>query len=192
MSFITPHAVHGSSGGGRRDLQRPRKTPRRGMIRPSILDYFARDVAPTSPVVQHLPDQLVREAQDAGDDRVGASRAVARAVGRRAAAEHQASQAEHLLARRPPISRPGAARRFNTFGERPARAPKRIGKKIVSKRDPLARRVSTFLAGLRGHSGEVRVDDAGGPLVGLTVLVFCLLVISARDQAFIGTLVHLR
>ena len=84
-------------------------------MRPSILDYFARDVAPTSPVVQHLPDQLVREAQDAGDDRVGASRAVARAVGRRAAAEHQASQAEHLLARRPPISRPGAARRFNTF-----------------------------------------------------------------------------
>ena len=61
-----------------------------------------------------------------------------------------------------------------------------------TKRDPLARRVSTCLAGLRGHSGEVRVDDAGGPLVGLTVLVFCLLVISARDQAFIGTLVHLR
>ena len=70
------------------------------------------------------------------------------------------------------------------------RAP--IGKKIVSKRDLLARRVSTFLAGLRGHSGEVRVVDAGGPLFGLTVLVFCLLKISARDQAFIGTLVHLR
>ena len=87
------------------------------------LDYLPRDVARRAPETQHLPGQFVREAQDAGDDRVGASRAVARAVGRRAAAEHQASQAEHLLARRPPISRPGAARRFNTFGERSARAP---------------------------------------------------------------------
>ena len=85
----------------------------------TILDYFARDIARDAPVVQHLPDQLVREAQDAGDDRVGASRAASP----RAVAEHQASQAEHLLALHPPISRPGAARRFNTFGERPARDP---------------------------------------------------------------------
>ena len=33
-----------------------------------ILDYFARDIAPTSPVRHNLPNQLVREAQDAGDD----------------------------------------------------------------------------------------------------------------------------
>ena len=47
--------------------------------------------------------------------------------------------------------------------------------KIVSKRDLLARRVSTFLAGLRGHSGEVRVVDAGGPLVGLLCSSFASL-----------------
>ena len=63
----------------------------------SLLYYLPRDVARRAPETQHLPGQFVREAQDAGDDRVVASRTVARAVGRRAAAEHQASQSEHLL-----------------------------------------------------------------------------------------------
>ena len=77
----------------------------------SLLYYLPRDVARRAPETQHLPGQFVREAQDAGDDRVVASRTVARAVGRRAAAEHQASQSEHLLARHPPTKFTSAPRR---------------------------------------------------------------------------------
>ena len=57
----------------------------------SLLDYLPRDVARRAPETQHLPGQFVGEAKNGLHDRV------VRAVGPRAAAEHQASQAEHLL-----------------------------------------------------------------------------------------------
>ena len=74
-------------------------------MRSILLDYLPRGVARRAPELQNVPTELVGEAKNWGDDRVGTPRA----AGQRATANHQAPHSQHalslhgasLLARRP-------------------------------------------------------------------------------------------
>ena len=71
------------------------------------LDYLPRGVARRAPELQNLPTELVGEAKNRGDDRVG----IARAAWPRATADYEAPHSQYTLALPLPVSDPGAAGR---------------------------------------------------------------------------------
>ncbi len=74
-----------------------------------FLDYLPRGGARRAPELQHVPTQLVGQAENAGDDRVGGVFC--------ATAEHQTPQPQHVLARLSSIRGPRAARRSDIVDE---------------------------------------------------------------------------
>ena len=66
------------------------------------LYYLPRDLALHAPELQHVPAQLVGQAQDVGDDRIGGVF--------RATAEHQAPEPQHALARKTGVGAPRTGR----------------------------------------------------------------------------------
>ena len=71
------------------------------------LDYFPRGVARRAPELQDVPTELVGEAKNGGDDRVG----IARAAEPRATSDYEAPHSQYTLALHLPVSDPGAAGR---------------------------------------------------------------------------------
>ena len=76
------------------------------MIKLCFLDYLPRGGARRAPELQHVPAQLVRQAENVGDDWVGGGRRATTGSG--AAAEHQTAQPQHVFARLFSIRSPGA------------------------------------------------------------------------------------
>ena len=72
-------------------------------------------VARGAPELQDVPAQLVGQAQDAADDRIGGARRATTGSG--AAAEDQTPQSQDVLAGLPPIRGPRAARRADLTNE---------------------------------------------------------------------------
>ena len=72
-------------------------------------------VARGAPELQDVPAQLVGQAQDAADDRVGGARRATTGSG--AASEDQAPQPQHVFAGLPSIISPRAARRVDANDE---------------------------------------------------------------------------
>ena len=80
-----------------------------------LLDYLPRGVARRAPELQHVPAQLVRQAENVGDDWVGGGRRATTGSG--AVAEDQAPQPQHVFAGLPSIISPLAARRVDAKDE---------------------------------------------------------------------------
>ena len=83
------------------------------------LDYLPRGVARRAPELQDVPTELVGEAKNGGDDRVG----IARAAGPRATAEDQIPQSQDAFAGLPSIRGPRAARRADGREQVPTSNP---------------------------------------------------------------------
>ena len=112
--------------------------PRRG----GVLDYLrlTNGVARGAPELQDVPAQLVGQAQDAADDRIGgACRAT---TGSGAAAEDQTPQSQDAFAGLPSIRSPRAARRADLTDELRPSDPVWVFHSLVNP-DPPYNRPST-------------------------------------------------
>ena len=80
-----------------------------------VSDHLPYGVACRAPELQDVPAQLVGQAQDAADDRVGGARRATTGSG--AAAEDQTPQSQDAFAGLPSIRGPRAARRADLTNE---------------------------------------------------------------------------